>query len=146
MKRTVAILFLVASIFTMLSCGGSAEKQAKETKDSAKIETIAEGDVVIYYFHSKQRCRTCIGIQNVAQEAFSEAFADNNKVKFVELDFTERSNAELANRYEIAFSSLVVATSTEHTNLTDFAFANVNSNPDALKDALVEEVKKYLSK
>ena len=143
MKRLVLFFSVLALAFTALNCGGSSEKEAKE---NTKVEAIAEGDVVVYYFHGKQRCRTCVGIQNVSNEAIAEAFTDNSNVKFVEIDFSERANAELADKYEIAFSSLVVATKTEHINLTEYAFANVNSNPDALKEALVGEVNKYLNK
>lgn len=146
MKRIAIFISAAALALAVISCGGSAEKQTKETKEAQKVETIAEGQVVVYYFHGKQRCKTCIGIQNVAQEAIAETFADNNNVKFVEVDFSERANAELANKYEVAFSSLVVAISTDHVNLTEFAFANVNSNPVALKEILVGEVNNYLNK
>ncbi len=145
MKRIAIILSIVAISLAMLSCGGSADKQTKETKETPKVETIAQGDVVVYYFHGKQRCKTCIGIQNVSQEAIAETFAENDNVTFKEVDFSEKPNTELANKYEVAFSSLIVATTTDHLDLTEFAFANVNSNPDTLKETLVAEVNNFLN-
>lgn len=143
MKRFALILSIAFLAFGMLSCSGSSEKKTTETN---KVEVTEVAKVLVYYFHGKQRCRTCVAIQNVSQEAITEAFAENPDVKFVEIDFSERTNAALADKYEIAFSSLVVATSTEHINLTDFAFSNVMSNPDDLKETIVAEVNNFLNK
>ncbi len=129
----------------MMSCGGSAEKQTQETKEATKVETIAEGKVVVYYFHSKQRCKTCLAIQDVAAQTIEENFADNTDVKFVELDFTEKNNEAIAEKYEVAGSSLIIASGEENINLTSVAFANALRSPETLNDTIVDEVNKLLN-
>jgi hypothetical protein len=143
MKRIALFLSLATLAMGMVSCGGSTEKKSTET---AKIEVAETAKVTVYYFHGKQRCKTCISVQKVAEEAISEKFGGNDEVKFVEVDFSESANAALADKYEISFSSLVVATDAEHIDITEFAFANALSNPDALKETLTSEVNNFLTK
>jgi hypothetical protein len=141
MKRIALILSISALALVMLSCGGSTEQKAN---DEEKVVAIEKGKVVVYYFHAKQRCKTCVGVQNLAEETFAENFSSNPNVQFIEIDFTERANAPIADRYEIAFSSLVVAGHSEHIDLSEIAFANVFSNPDVVKERIVTEVNNYL--
>jgi hypothetical protein len=143
MKRIALFLSLATLAMGMVSCGGSTEKKSTET---AKVEVAETAKVTVYYFHGKQRCKTCIGVQKVAEEAISEKFGGNDEVKFVEVDFSESANAALADKYEISFSSLVVATDAEHIDITEFAFANALSNPDTLKETLTSEVNIFLTK
>lgn len=142
MRRIALFLSLAALTMLMASCEGSTEKKSTET---TKVEVAETAKVTVYYFHGKQRCKTCIGIQNVAQEAIAETYGDIDDVVFIEVDFSEKANAALADKYEVAYSSLIVASGNEHTNLTDFAFANVNSNPEELKETLVAEVNSFLN-
>jgi len=99
---------------------------------------------MVYYFHSKQRCKTCLAIQDVAAQTIAENFAENADVKFVELDFTENTNEAIANKYEVAGSSLIIVSGDTQKNLTSDAFANALRNPEVLKETIVAEVKKHL--
>lgn len=101
---------------------------------------------MVYYFHSKQRCKTCLAIQNLAVETITANFSENKDVKFLELDFSEKANEAIAEKYVIAGSSLVIASEKEHINLTEFAFANALRSPEVLKNALVDEVNTLLTK
>jgi len=143
MRRIALFLSLAALAIGMMSCGGSTEKTTAETKQTDVAET---AKVMVYYFHGKQRCKTCIAVQKVAEEAIAQGFAGNDEVKFIEVDFSEKANAALADKYEISFSSLIVATEQEHIDMTEFAFGNALSNPDALKETLAAEVNNYLTK
>jgi len=125
----------------MMSCGGSTEKKPTET---AKVEVAETAKVMVYYFHSKQRCKTCLAIQDVAAQTIAENFAENADVKFVELDFTENTNEAIANKYEVAGSSLIIVSGDTQKNLTSDAFANALRNPEVLKETIVAEVKKHL--
>ena len=143
MRRIALFLSLAALAIGMASCGDSTEKKTAETKQTEIAET---AKVMVYYFHGKQRCKTCIAVQKVAEEAIAQGFAGNDEVKFIEVDFSEKANAALADKYEISFSSLIVATEQEHIDMTEFAFGNALSNPDALKETLAAEVNNYLTK
>jgi hypothetical protein len=141
MKR-IALLISVASMaMIMMSCGGSTQKKSTET---TKAEVAETAKVMVYYFHSKQRCKTCLAIQDVAGQTIAENFADNADVQFVELDYTEKANEAISTKYEIAGSSLIIVSGNEHVNLTSAAFANAVRNPDVLKETIVNEVNNHL--
>lgn len=140
--KKIALLITIATLaMLMASCGSSSEKKSNET---TKVEEFETAKVVVYYFHSKQRCRTCLAIQEVANQTITEKFAENIEVKFIELDFTEKANEAIAEKYEVAGSSLIIVSGDEHTDLTRAAFANALRNPDVLKETIINEVNRYL--
>lgn len=141
MKRLALFLSIATLAMVMMSCGGSTEKKSTE---STKAEVTETAKVMVYYFHSKQRCKTCLAIQDVAAQTIAENFADNADVKFLELDFTEKANEAISEKYEVAGSSLIIVSGNEHINLTSVGFANAVRNPDALKEAILNEVNKHL--
>jgi hypothetical protein len=140
MKKIIYFAFLAV---LLASCGQSAN----QTTDiaSSPAGEINEGEVIVYYFHGKQRCKTCLTIQEVASKTVNTHFTENEKVKFVEIDFSDSANSSLADKYEVAFSSLVIATTSQHVNLTEAAFANVVGNPAALEEIIVTETNQLLS-
>lgn len=140
--KKIALLITIATLaMLMTSCGSSSEKKITETN---KVEVTESAKVLVYYFHSKQRCRTCLAIQEVANQTITENFADNIDVKFIELDFTEKANEAISEKYEVAGSSLIIVSGDEHTDLTRAAFANALRNPDVLKETIINEVNQYL--
>jgi hypothetical protein len=143
MKRITFFLAISALAIGLFSCGQSTNKNTDETVEVAPVEA---AKVMVYYFHSKQRCKTCLAIQNLAAETIAANFSENEDVKFLELDFSEKANETIAEKYEIAGSSLVVVSGEAHTNLTDLAFANALRSPEVLKNALVDEVNTLLTK
>ena len=63
-------LFLIT--LAVLLCGiGSADAQRKRTVKRAPAQTVVE----VLYFHSKQRCPTCIAIGNNSQDVVNKEFA-----------------------------------------------------------------------
>lgn len=140
--RRIALFLSVASMAViMMSCGGSIEKKSAET---TKVQVAETAKVMVYYFHSKQRCKTCLAIQDVAAQTIKENFANNADVKFVELDYTESANETIANKYEVAGSSLIIVGGDTQKNLTSQAFANALKNPEVLKETIIAEVNKHL--
>lgn len=111
---------------------------------NAAVQPPAEGKVKVYFFHSKKRCRGCLAIQSVSGQAVREHFGNNARVAFLEVDFTQRANRALAGKYEVAFSSLIIASDKAHTNLTNEAFAYATINPDTLTGMIVDVVNGYL--
>jgi thiol-disulfide isomerase/thioredoxin len=142
MRRIALFLSLAALAMVIMSCGGATEKKTAETTQTEVAET---AKVMVYYFHSKQRCKTCLTIQEVAGNTIAENFAENKDVKFVEIDYSEKANEAIAEKYEIANSSLIVVSGDDFVNLTDVAFANALRNPDVLKETLIAEVNNYLN-
>lgn len=105
----------------------------------------SDAKVQVYYFHGKQRCITCVSLQKVAEEAVKENFGTNKDVTFVEIDFSEKANEALAEKYEIVFSSLVIASGDAFKDITDESFAMVMRNPNGLKALIVQETNAFLN-
>jgi hypothetical protein len=66
-------------------------------------------------------------------------------VQFVEIDFSIPENEPLAEKYEIVFSSLIVATPESYVDITEQAFDLALSKPEVLKDLIEKEVKTLLN-
>ncbi|QIK54871.1 hypothetical protein G7051_11175 [Dysgonomonas sp. HDW5B] len=143
MKKT-----LLLSLFALLliSCGGGKTENKQETAEATTPEqTVATADasnVNVYYFHGKQRCKTCLAIEDVTKKAIADNYKDNQKVKFVEINIDEDKNKDIVEKYEIAFSSLLIVKGEDYTDLTEQAFANAVNSPDALTSLVKEEVNK----
>ena len=133
------ISFILLIVLAVISCNKPSNSNQDTT---ATIQN--EGDAVeVIYFHGKQRCATCNAIEREAQQlvdsAFSEELADG-KLVFKVVDFSQKENESLAEKYEVAWSSLFVNDYINGekitNNMTEFAFANARSNPDVFKSEL----------
>ncbi len=105
--------------FVLISIGFVLGKEttARRTQASvdgqapAKQQPAEEGEkVIVYYMHATIRCVTCNQIEEMAAEVVNTVFADAKKagkVVWNEVDFQE--NAELATRFDVISSCVVVA-------------------------------------
>lgn len=151
MKR---VLFILMAAITLTSCGSTnenktnaAETSADASVNSSEAASIASADpatVYVYYFHGKQRCKTCIAVQNSAQETVNRMYGDNQKVQFLEIKTDEAENKELVDMYGVTWNALIVAKGDDHIDLTQYAFANAVSNPEDLGEKLKGEVEQRL--
>ena len=145
MKKTL-LLALFAAL--LVSCGGGKTENKQETAEAtAPEQTVATADastVNVYYFHGKQRCKTCLAIEDVTKKAIADNYKDNPKVKFVEINIDEDKNKDIVEKYEIAFSSLLIAKGDNSVDITEQAFANALNSPDALTNLIKEEVNKRI--
>lgn len=145
MKKTF-IFTLLAML--LVSCGGGKTEYKQETAEGTTPEqTVVNTDastVNVYYFHGKQRCKTCLAIEEVTKKVIADNYKDNLKVKFVEINIDEDKNKDIVEKYEIAFSSLLVVKGEDHTDLTEQAFANAVNSPDVLTSLIKDEVNKQL--
>jgi hypothetical protein len=134
------ILFIGLISILLASCGpstgGDRHTGGEMAGNDAKVQ--------VYYFHGKMRCVTCVTLQQVAEEAIIENFAGNSDVAFIEVDFSDKANEALAEKYEIVFSSLVIACGDEYKDITDQSFAMVMGNPDGLKALIAQETNSFL--
>jgi hypothetical protein len=121
----------------------SADKASNEANASVTSTSPSQdGKVVVYYFYGAIRCKTCNAIEATAKEVVDTQFAkelNEGKLEWKALNFQE--NEELAQRYNIASSSLVIV---RKQGSKDVKFENleevwtlVNDNP-----AFMEYVKK----
>ena len=134
MKNIVLALMLIAAVTGCQSRGGGATQTAA-----------ADPDVVtVYYFHGKARCMTCIAVGDVAKKTVETVYADNKKVRFVEIDTSEEANKALVEKYEVTWNALIIAKGDNSVEITQQAFATAVNNPQALENLIKDEVNKRL--
>lgn len=151
-----AIVYLI-SLLLITSCTGNkkaesfCEKQNEEAQQ-ANQKAIDEkvGTVELLYFHGKQRCLTCMAIEKFSTETVAKEFqeqVDSGKLiyKIIDIDKEEA----LADKYEVASSSLILITHTSQgekvTNLTQFAFSCARKESEKFCKNLTEIIKGELS-
>ena len=140
------------SIFIMAAFLSTATISACSSNDTSETikETVAEKDtpVEIIYFHGKQRCKTCIAIENETKTLVEGELANlvkSGKVKFRIVDISTDEGKALAAKYKVSFSSLLVVTKEGVEDLTHFAFSNARTNAETfrkeLKSKIMEAIK-----
>jgi len=85
------------------------EESVNATK--ASQEAVPDGQIVVYYFHGKYRCKTCRTIEAYAEEAVKTSFEEKLRTgalawKVVNVD--EPGNEHFLYDFELPGSSLVV--------------------------------------
>lgn len=135
--------FIVATLFVsfIVSCGNNS------TKNDSGATGVDKGTVQVLYFHGKQRCVTCRAIESLTEEVLDTKFSreqKSGKVVFKVIDISQKENEDIAARYEVAWSSLILDKGGNVVNLTNMGFSYAKSNPAAFKSKLEEELTKLL--
>ena len=133
------LIFILLTLAMATACNNSTNKKTAETTIVSDTTT-----VTVYYFHGKQRCKTCVAVGDVAKQAVENYFADNDKVRFVEINTSEKGNDTLIEKYEVTWNALIIAKGENDIEITDQAFATAVGNPQALENLVKEEVNKRL--
>ena len=139
------LIILSLAVLSLTACGN---RNSKKTVDSAVTETTVQtsdpSTVYVYYFHGKQRCKTCIAVGNVSEKAVKDMYADNPNVKFIEVQTDDEANAALVEKYEVTWNALIVAKGSDNIEITKQAFASAVNNPENLTDLIKTVVDKRL--
>lgn len=124
-----------------MSCGnkGQADKSNLVTT-ATTTDTIDTSITNVYYFHGKQRCKTCIAVGDLTKKTIEEAFANDDKVKFIEVNTSEKEFADLVERYEVSWNALIIAKGDKSIDLTEQAFANAVNSPEVLEKLIRDEI------
>jgi 3-methyladenine DNA glycosylase Mpg len=140
-------LFMLLAAITFSACGSGNEKKTEasvetsvQTTEVTSVASVDPSTVYVYYFHGKQRCKTCIAVQKFAAEAVSQIYGDNQEVQFMEVMTDETSNKELVEKYGVTWNALIVAKGDDHIDMTQDAFAN----PEGVKELLKSEIDRRL--
>ena len=111
--------------------------------DSPKTVSTAESDgIEVLYFHGKQRCATCIAIERQTKQAVEEL--SNNRLTMRTIDISKKENESIVEKYEVAWSSLIVVKDGNVLNLTELGFSLARNNPDGFRERLKSEIKQLL--
>lgn len=139
MKKAGNTLLMLLFVLNAIACNNPQSNNNSSSDDSTKIENIE-----VYYFHGTRRCVTCIAVGEVSSELVKSKYEDNENVKFVEINIDEPGNEELVEKFQVSGSGLYVFNGKDIENITAFAFQYARTNPDKLKDKLIELINKDL--
>ena len=111
--------------------------------DSPKTVPTAESDgIEVLYFHGKQRCATCIAIEKQTKQAVEEL--GDNRLTMRTIDISKKENESIVEKYEVAWSTLIVVKDDNVLNLTDLGFSLARNNPDGFREKFKSEIKQLL--
>lgn len=136
---TLLLVALIATIFSFLACGQANIDKGQNEKD--------KGIVKVLYFHGKQRCPTCMAVEEKTTELLDDAYhkaMQEGKLKFCSIDLSESEGEAIADSYEIAFSSLIIDRDGEIIDLTDMGFRYALNDSETFKAKLKVEIDKLL--
>jgi hypothetical protein len=137
--RTFRIFML--SLLAVFVCGISCDAKKK-----------VANTVEVAVFHGVKQCETCKAIKKNSQEVVEQYFkktGKGNKVVYKVIDFSQEANKAIAEKYQIAWTSLLLIkkdTQGKETvnNLSQFAIKNARTNTEEFRKQLVVEIKKML--
>lgn len=137
------LLVLLTLTLGLVACGNG---NAKNKKSAAPENTKDRTEVL--YFHGKQRCATCMAIEQNTRAVVEEQFADelkNGTLVFRIIDISEPENEAIADKYEVTWSSLIVSRwqggKESAENLTEYAFANARTAPETFREGLAAKIR-----
>lgn len=140
MKKSI-LIGLMGIIFFTACKQANSKKDNKGTASAKTAAQLAEASTVnIYYFHGPQRCKTCIAVEKVARETIEKTYANNKNVCFVMINIEDEANAELIEKYQIAWNALIIEKGDNYIDLTKNGFANAVNTPDVFIEAIKKEV------
>lgn len=102
MRHFKYLLLVMLMAFPFVLC----QAQTKKTTSTASKPVVE-----VLYFHGPQRCKTCVALEKATKEVIESQFASQVKsgnVKFREIDLSTKEGEKLGDKYEIAWSSLVI--------------------------------------
>lgn len=141
MTRLKLITMLSVAI-SLIACSGNSNSPA-DTQTNDRVEVI--------YFHGKQRCVTCMAIEQNVTEVMNEVFSpeiESGRVVFKIVDISTPDGEALADNYEVTWSSLFVNVWSDgketRDNLTEYSFSNARSHPDEFKKTLSDKIRNAL--
>jgi hypothetical protein len=132
-------LLLALVVLTAQSCNSSAQKNNESQNKSVEVSNAS--DVEAYYFHATRRCATCQAVEDVTREAIKDNFGD--KVKFQSINREKQSDHPMMEKHNVSGQTLLIVKGDQAENITNFAFMNARTNPDKLKNKVVETIKSF---
>lgn len=137
------ILIILVAVLGLVSCGNSGKSTAPKEPEGDRVEVI--------YFHGKKRCPTCTAIEKNTAELASTLLADEVKggsVVFRIVDITTPDGEAIADRYEVAWSSLFVNKwengHESRNDMTEFGFRYARNDPDGFKKGLEAKIRQLM--
>lgn len=143
MKKALVFLVIILAFF-------GCSKESPKTPQP-KVKDINGDRVEVLYFFGKNRCISCMNIERYTKEVLDENFSKEikeGKIVYKMIDYTLTENERIAEKYEVAWSSLLInkwQNGVETINdMTAFSFDHTNTNEETFKKVITEKIKSLL--
>lgn len=130
-------LLAMIALFLLLPAAPAAPQLVAQQKT---VKAAKKTEMIVYYFHTSRRCKTCLSIERIAKNVVKEQYGKDKTVVFRTVNIEEEENTALAEKYEIAGSSLLVCRGDKTEDLTAKAFQYALSDPGKLQTLLIAAV------
>ncbi len=130
-------LLTVIALLLLLPAAPAAPRLAAQSKT---VKATEKSSVIVYYFHTSRRCKTCLSIERITKNVVEEQYGKDKNIVFRALNIEDEENAALAEQYEVAGSSLLVCKGKKTEDLTAKAFQYALSDPGKLQALLIKTV------
>lgn len=131
---------MTIGIFLLVSSSTFAQADTNQ----AVLKNTDAVKVQVYYFHGDRRCETCKAVGKVSKELVASQYGDNKNVEFIEINYDEKGNEALVEKFEVTSSGLYVYNQEKVVNLTTIAFQYAKTDPAKLEAKLKTEIDKDL--
>ncbi len=139
------LLFVGIIALLTMSCNSKGQTEKKDSSMTVATANTVDASITnVYYFHGKQRCKTCVAVGDLAKKTIEETYVGNDKVKFIEVNTSEKEFADLVEKYEVSWNALIIAKGDKSIDLTEQAFANAVNSPEILENLIKDEVNKNI--
>jgi len=143
MKKIFVITAFALISISLGNCGNSNIKS--EQKDSTEISETTPS-IQILYFHGDRRCPTCIKVGEVSITLFNSKYASNSTVVYKDVNIDKEENKAIAEKYQIAGSSLLIDVNGDVKNITVDAFKYARTEPAKLETLITDIIENGLKK
>ena len=128
-------------IVTVAAC-----RQGGRQAEIDVAEILADTTFVnVLYFRIKQRCETCNAVAAVARNTIETAFAGNEKVRYIEIENSNKANYALLEKYEVLWNALIITKKDDAVDITQRAFLNAVNNSQFVENLMKDEINKRLT-
>jgi len=156
MKILITIVVVLAITQAPGLCAGITAKDgpakitAVEKQDASLHKDAGERSIVVYYFHTTNRCYSCTQLEKQTYLAIAEGFEQelsDGRVKFASLNVDQEENRHFVKDYKLYTKSVIVSDAAQGKEVR---WKNLQKVWELLRDDVAftdyvqEEVRQYL--
>lgn len=137
MKKLFSVLIVVAAVFALCSL---------TTKNDIKVKKEATV-LTVYYFHTTNRCPTCLAIEKGTQKTIEKYFANelkSGKIKFDVINVDEAKNKAISEKHQAFGIKLLLYKNIKgketKEDMTGFGFSNARGNYPEFEKGLKDKI------
>ena len=144
MKKVFLTLAVAIIALSTGSCVNSKTNEGE--KKTPELATTTEKTIQILYFHGDRRCPTCIKVGEVSLNLYNTKYGSNSTVVYKEVNIDKEENKAIAEKYQIAGSSLLIDVNGEVKKITVDAFKYAKTDPSQLEKIMSDIIDAGLKK